>query len=812
MQTKIIDAYPLSHLQEGLLFQAEYTKDPNAYFVQIVLHLRNIKSDILREAWDIVTNQHDILKSGVLWEGLNEPVLYISEQVDVPFEVHNWEEINGDLETFIKTDRTRGFDLTKAPLMRISLIQKSEIEFVMIWSFHHMILDGWSSAIILGEVFQAYSHLLSGKSVVLRTRKPYREYIGWLTRQDESKIEEFWNRYLHGIPDTTQLSFKGLIEADEIDYRVQEYEFSEEQTWRLQNFCKNHNVTANTVLIGALGAVLKRYLNQEEVVIGMTTSGRSIDLPGIEDMVGLFINTLPIRMKFNGQTTTEYLASLQEDIQELTEFGNVSLAKLQKLSGYGKDLFNVLFVYENYPVDNSSLEMVEISESRCIEKTEYPLSVDAYLSGSKLIMRYTYQTEHFDQKTVGILAKYLESFLEKVVENPNVAVDRTDILTEEEKKQQLVEWNGTTVKYPKDKCIYELFEEQVEKSPDAVAVVFEDKHLTYGELNARSNQLARYLRKQGIKADDLVGICIKRSLEMIIGILGILKAGGAYVPLDPSYPKDRLDYMKSDSEARIVIDAEYLQNKAIWQEQKENLKRITNSQNLAYVIYTSGSTGKPKGAQLNHQGVVNHLFIKVRDVEISDSSVIAQTAKMSFDISVWQSLAALICGGITLILKDDDVWNVDALVNQVNRNRVTIFEIVPTLFSSLLSNEKTEFSSLKKVLLTGEALNSSLCREWFKKFSIPLINAYGPTECSDDITHNLMEASSEIVSGIAPIGHSLANLHVVVIDENFNLRPRGCVGEIVVYGDGVGRGYLKRPDLTAEKFIANPFGNGGRLY
>ena len=517
-------------------------------------------------------------------------------------------------------------------------------------------------------------------------------------------------------------------------------------------------------------------------------------------------------MKFNGQTTTEYLASLQEDIQELTEFGNVSLAKLQKLSGYGKDLFNVLFVYENYPVDNSSLEMVEISESRCIEKTEYPLSVDAYLSGSKLIMRYTYQTEHFDQKTVGILAKYLESFLEKVVENPNVAVDRTDILTEEEKKQQLVEWNGTTVKYPKDKCIYELFEEQVEKSPDAVAVVFEDKHLTYGELNARSNQLARYLRKQGIKADDLVGICIKRSLEMIIGILGILKAGGAYVPLDPSYPKDRLDYMKSDSEARIVIDAEYLQNKAIWQEQKENLKRITNSQNLAYVIYTSGSTGKPKGAQLNHQGVVNHLFIKVRDVEISDSSVIAQTAKMSFDISVWQSLAALICGGITLILKDDDVWNVDALVNQVNRNRVTIFEIVPTLFSSLLSNEKTEFSSLKKVLLTGEALNSSLCREWFKKFSIPLINAYGPTECSDDITHNLMEASSEIVSGIAPIGHSLANLHVVVIDGNFNLRPRGCVGEIVVYGDGVGRGYLNRPDLTAEKFIANPFGNGGRLY
>ena len=259
MQAKIVDAYPLSHLQEGLLFQAEYAKDSDAYFVQNILHLKNIKPDVLKEALNFVVDAHDILKAGVLWEGISNPVLYIPDQVTVPFEMYDWEKVNGDLETFIKTDRTCGFDLTHAPLMRVSLLQKNESEYVMVWSCHHIILDGWSSAIVFNEVFQAYSQLLHGKQVELKTRKPYREYIGWLKRQDKTKVEEFWKKYLHGIPNATQLSFSGLIKTDEVDYRVNEYGFSKEKTAKLQEFCRAHNITANTLLVGALGAVLKRY-------------------------------------------------------------------------------------------------------------------------------------------------------------------------------------------------------------------------------------------------------------------------------------------------------------------------------------------------------------------------------------------------------------------------------------------------------------------------------------------------------------------------------------------------------------------------
>ena len=643
-----------------------------------------------------------------------------------------------------------------------------------------------------------YTQLLNGKTVALKTRRPYREYIGWLKRQDEAKIEEFWNEYLHGILDATQLSFKGLVEADDVNYRVQEYEISEEETRRLQGFCKEHNVTANTLLIGALGIVLKRYLNQDEVVIGMTTSGRNISFSGIEDMVGLFINTLPVRIKFDGQTAAEYLVSLQGDIQELNEFGNVSLAKLQNLSGYGNNLFNVQFAYENYPVDYSLHKMVEISESKGVEKTEYPLSIAAYLASNELKVRYSYQTEHFDKNIIDKLAKHLEKFLEKVVDNPDISVDRMDILTEEEKKQQLVEWNGTTAEYPKDKCIHELFEEQVKKNPEAIAVVFEDKHLTYGELNAKSNQLARYLRKRGIKADDLVGICMEKSLEMLIGILGILKAGGAYVPLDPSYPKDRLDYMKSDSGARIIIDTEYLQNEDIWKEPRENLRKITSPQNLAYVIYTSGSTGRPKGVQINHESVVNYIIWgKEYYCDFSASPTLLH-GSIVFDMAVTSTYLPLLKGEKIIIGSSKELAITEDL---------SLLKITPSHLRAFFKDGSKSISHVDSLLIGGEALSPDTVALVSNLVDAShTYNEYGPTETT------VACSVFEILDNLTLIGKPISNVQMYILDQNQQLIPNGVAGEICIGGIGLARGYLNQPDLTAEKFIANPFDNGNRLY
>ena len=807
---------PLSFAQQRLWVIDKLLPEKALYNIPYgVRLLGRLDYDKLETAINTLIKRHESFRTNFCETTDGDAYQIIASTWNFKLAVEN--VLPGEVNATAKEEAETPFDLNKDHLLRVRLLKVEENEHVLLITMHHIISDGWSMPVFFNELTKLYN----GEDNLPELPITYADYAiwqrNWLKDEALDKQLNYWKNYLADIPDQIDLPYDHQRPA-EMTYaggRVTT-KVGAKVYQKLVGLAQNTNTTMFMVMFAAVSCLLRRYSRQEDVVIGTPIANRHYK--ETEGVIGFFVNTLALRTHFDeADTFKDILAKVKKSVLEGYENQDVPFEYLvDKLNVERRlnvnPLFQVMVVVnkEEKHEEFFGLETSEVESEYAISKFDLTFSAVELEDGLDISIEYS--TELFERKTIDKLAKHLEKFLEKITEDPDIAIDRTDILTEEEKNQQLEEWNSATLEYPKNRCIHELFEEQVEKNPDAVAVVFEDKHLTYGELNARSNQLARYLRKQGVKADDLVGLCVNRSLEMIIGILGILKSGGAYVPLDPSYPKDRLDYMKFDSGAKIAVDAEYLQSEAILQEQKENLMKITSSQNLAYVIYTSGSTGKPKGAQLNHQGVINHLFIKVRDVEISDSSVVAQTAKMSFDISVWQSLAALICGGTTLILKDDDVWNVEALVNQVNRNRVTIFEIVPTLFSSLLSNIKTEFSSLKRVLLTGEALNSSLCREWFKKFSIPLINAYGPTECSDDITHNLMEASSEIVSGIAPIGHSLANLHVVVIDGNFNLRPRGCVGEIVVYGDGVGRGYLNRPDLTAEKFIANPFGNGGRLY
>ncbi len=802
----IVDICALTPLQSGFLFQLLYEKNSDVYFTQSLEYLKNIKPNLLKKAWNTVANKHDILKMGMLWENLEESVSYMLSHVEIPFEEHDWKNIENQeekLEEFIKSDRSNVFDLTKAPLMRIALIRLTEVDYVMVWSSHHIILDGWSSAIVLGEVFQIYTQLLKKESPKLIERRSYRDYIGWLKRQDEVKAEEFWKCYFSSIEGSTRLSFKGMVEVDDVDYKELMYELGESETLKLQEFCSNNNLTINTLLVGILGIVLSKYLNQKEVVIGMVTSGRGINLSGIESMVGLFVNTLPVRMSPINRIVIDYLTSLQKEIQELDEHGYMSLAGLLKWSEYGKDLFNVLFVYENYPPAETLYNSEFFIKSKNAQKIEYPLSVMAHTSHNKLSWNLYYQTEHFDRNIVERLSKHMKKLLKEIITTPLKEINRLDILTETEKQQLLVDWNDTVAEYPKDKCIHELFEEQVEKSPDAVAVVFDNKHLTYRELNERSNQLANYLRKNGVAADTLIAICVDRSLEMIIGIIGILKAGGAYVPLDPTYPEDRLKYMMEDSGVKLVITKEYFENEEIAKESSNNLVKVTSPQNLAYVIYTSGSTGKPKGVQVCNESVVNHLLVRLKNLSISESDIVAQIANYCFDISVWQILAVSLAGGKLILIKQEEQKSIDVLGHLAAKNLVTILEIVPSLLSKQSGLEKLD--CVKNLILTGEAFKEEAYFDFRNITDSNVFNAYGPTEST-------ISCTLACINDHLSIGRPISNTQIYILDSAQNPVPQGVSGEICIGGIGLARGYLNRPDLTAEKFMANPFGNGERLY
>ncbi|KAB2877418.1 AMP-binding protein, partial [bacterium] len=567
--------YPLSPMQSGLLFQALYAPTSDAYFVQTIFELEGeLDIQALRSTWQLVCDHHPILRTGFIWEKLETPLQYVLETTQLPFTELDWTGLTEDeqqeiFEEFIQEDRQRGFDLRKAPLFRITLIRCSQDKCYMLWSQHHILTDGWCLPILLGDVFKTYAAIKQRKEPQLALRRPYRDYIAWLQQQDMEEAKTFWKKYLCSIEEPTRLSFKGLVEPNEKDYENYSVVLSLEETDRLKHFAQDNGLTLNTVIQGAVGLVLKAYTGQAEPVMGVTVSGRNIDFPGIEEMVGIFINTLPLKVSPQPEDSVlSFLTNLQEDAQKLNEYAYTPLAQIQNWSNIHQSLFNVIFVFENYPIGENvepRKDSFRIKGVQGIEKTEYPLTV-VIGPGRQLHISLAYQTVHFNEAYIQKLSGHIHQILRGILQSQEsdkliTTLQDLSLLTSAEKQQILIEWNDTKADYPKNKTIHQLFEEQVEKTPDNIAVVFEDQELTYQQLNEKANQLAHYLRTLGVGPDTLVAIAVERSLEMIIGLLGILKAGGAYVPLDPDYPQERLQFMLDDTQASVLITHSQLQDK-----------------------------------------------------------------------------------------------------------------------------------------------------------------------------------------------------------------------------------------------------------
>ncbi|OUL26116.1 non-ribosomal peptide synthetase [Nostoc sp. 106C] len=835
----IENIYPLSPTQQGILFHTLYAPKSGVYVVQSCYTFsKTLNIAAFKQAWQQVINQHPILRTSFYWKQHKEPFQVVHRNVELPWQQHDWQEFSVSeqqekLEAFLQADRQQGFDISHAPLMRLTLIQVAKETYHFIWSSHHLILDGWSGALILQQVFQAYEALCHGQVVALSRCRPYADYIAWLKQQDLSQAEAFWRKVLQGFTAPTQLRVSSSAN-DATGYDEQSLKLSPATTAALKSLARQHKVTVNTLVQGAWAILLNRYSGEEDVVFGATSAGRPPALVGSDSMVGLFINTLPVRVQVSGdELLIPWLQKLQAQQVEAQQYEYSPLVQVQGWSEVPRDLplFESILVFENYPVDASlkvwATEM-QIHNVRSVETTNYPITIKAGV-GTELALEIVSDRFRFDTATITRMLGHLQTLLEGMVANPHQSLSSLPLLTAAEIHQQLIKWNNTQTEYPKDKCIHQLFEEQVEKTPDAIAVVFKGKQLTYQELNQRANQLAHYLRKLNIKAEVPVAICLERSLEMIISILAILKAGGVYVPIDHTYPSERLAWMLEDIQTPVLLTQKNLLTKlpqfqvkvvcldrekeTISQENNINLVTEINPQNLAYVMYTSGSTGTPKGVSVIHQGVVR-LVQETNYAKLNAQEVFLQAAPISFDAATFEIWGCLLNGGKLVLFPGDTTTLLTDLGKVLRQYQVSTLWLTASLFNLIVDERLEDLKQVRQLLVGGDVLSVTHVQKFLQECQdCQLINGYGPTENTTFTCCYPITADSKIENYV-PLGRPIANTQIYILDNNLQLVPVGVPGELYIGGDGLARHYFNRPDLTTSKFLPNTYSNipGSYLY
>ena len=833
--------YPLSPMQTGMLFHSLYTPNSGVYCTQTLITINGeINVIAFKQAWEKVVERHSVLRTLFIWEKRQQPLQIVRKQCDLPWKYQDWRQLSPTeqqqhLDSLLQTECHLGFQLNQAPLMRCHLIQLSDQTYKFLWNRHHLLLDGWSQPIIYQEVLTFYQAYSQGQNCDLPCPRPYQEYIIWLQQQNLSDADSFWRRILKGFTAPTPLIVDHPRQPTSgnqpLTNQEQELCLSRATTQGLQALGQQHNLTLSTLLQAAWAILLSRYSGESDVLFGVTVSGRPASLSGVKNMVGLFINTLPLRVSIpESVLILPWLKQLQQNQAQLQDYAYSSLADVQRMSDVppSVSLFESLLVFENYPIDNLSQEknqFLSVSEVENFEETNYPLTVVA-IPKPELLIKFSYDISRFTKDTVIRMAGHLQTLLEAIIANPQQQVSQLPLLTAEEQNQLLIEWNNTQINYHKDRCLHQLFEEQVERNSEAIAVIFDDQKLTYQELNNRANQLAHCLQEKGVKPDVLVGIFIERSLEMIIGILGILKAGGAYLPLDPNYPAERLAYMLQDSAVSILItqqslveslpenqaellcldrDGQHLENYSI-----ENPINQVKSANLAYIIYTSGSTGQPKGVMNTHQGIGNNLLQTMDVYPRIAGDRILQMGLLSFDISVWEIFCSLTSGATLVLAKPEGQKDITYLINLIAQEKVTHAIFVPSMLRVFLQQPNLENCSyLKQIFCGGEALSSELKQRFFERLNCELYNLYGPTETAVYATY--FQCTPESNYQIIPIGRPIANTQIYILNSDLKPVPIGSAGELHIGGISLARGYLNQPELTAQKFIFNPFGKG-KLY
>lgn len=825
--------YPLSPMQEVMLYNfVTYEGKGKAFVNQLTFYINgNLDIELFQECFNRLIARYDILRTVFIYKKVQRPrqVVLKERYARIFYEdISRLEESVKKLsiEAASGKDIEKGFDITKDLLIKISVFKVDDEKYNVICSYHHIIADGWSLNIILNELMYTYSALKENRPVLLQKALPYKDFIEWYERNDR-KQEEFWINHLKGFNEMTY--FPGLNQNADGNSELEDYRFllAEDKTEQLKKIAFGNAVTLNAVLQTVWGILLAKYNDTNDVVFGSVVAVRPTDIPGIENAVGLFLNIVPIRISFKYQQPfSELLQQVHKSLIELRTYEHIPFYEVHSVKQKG-ELFNHIVTFQNVSFEKNLGEAIKsnnlefkIGNLKIKENTGYDFSIEI-THNKGLGIKISYNSAMYDYDTINRLEGHFRQIILQIIESTDIKIEEIEILTDREREEIINGFNDTRIEYP-DKTIAELFEEQVKKSPESTSIVFENKRLTYRELNYKADCLAKVLRQKGISKGTIVGIMVKRSFEMLIGILGILKAGGAYLPIDPGYPAQRIKYMLKDSNTKILliqknigekIEFEFekliIDDENLYAESGINIENKCLPEDLAYLIYTSGSTGTPKGVMIENRSVVNFINGFTDKIKFSAGKIVLSATSMSFDMFIFETLLPLVQGMEIVLANDQQQKDSKLLARLIVENKVQVLQMTPSLFSMLVyGSETVEFlDEITEIILGGEAFPKTLFEKLKRQFRGRLYNAYGPTETTVFSTVKDITGANEI-----SIGCPIANTQVFILDRRKKLLPVGVTGEIYISGYGLARGYYRKDDITNEKFMDNPFIPGGKFY
>ncbi|MCR8984709.1 amino acid adenylation domain-containing protein [Brevibacillus laterosporus] len=828
----------LSPLQEGMLFHHILDRKHNAYFEQMRFKLEGpLNLEALQKSLNLLIDRYDILRTVFMYEDLEEPIQIVLKQRSTTIHYEDISSLpdaekSNQVEAFCQQDKAKGFDLTSDLLTRMAVLKTGEATYQVIWSYHHILMDGWCFGIILGEFFEFYKQVSNNLPLKLDAVVPYSHYIQWLENQDREEALAYWKHYLLGYEERVSVPAQLSASPSENGYQPREYlvTLSTELTAKLTRLARHYQVTMNHVFQAVWSILLQRYNNTDDVVFGAVVSGRPSDIPDVERIVGLFINSIPVRVKIqDGLTFEGLLQQVKSAALHCEAYDYVSLADIQQQSSLQQNLFDHLLGYQNYPsrISTDELEQqigLHISNIEVFEQTNYDFNILAAQSDDQMLIKFIYNGQRFTSDFIQGISGHLIKVMEQISDDPEIVVNQLEIVTDEEKQRLLNQFNPEQCHKPYTQSIAEVFESWAECQKDSIAIVFGDDQLTYKQLNEKANQLARHLQAKGIREERTVALVLDRSIEMIVAMLAILKAGGAYLPIDPQFPAERIGFLLKDAGVQLVLTQAQLMNlypwrveaipvddSSLYQGDASNLPPQSDGQTLAFIQYTSGSTGNPKGNLTTHSNVLRTV-VKPNYVNIREQDRILQLSNYIFDGSIFDIYGALLNGARLVLIKREEMLDITQLARVITKNGVTMTLITTALFNAVVDADLRCLAPLHKILFGGEKVSVHHVRKAMRYLGPNrLIHLYGPSENTVYSTYYSVEQVSADAYTI-PIGKPVNQTQLFVLDQKQNLQPIGVPGELCIGGGGLVRGYLDRDELTEEKFIPHPFLPGERIY
>ncbi|XXS01113.1 amino acid adenylation domain-containing protein [Sorangium sp. So ce426] len=842
--------YPLTALQQGLLFHSlEAPAGGDPYLIQLCVRLQGrLDKDAFVRAWAKVVRRHEALRSDIEWQKTKEPIQIVYRESQPTLRTLSWrvgaDEIQGRLTSFLREERARGFDVARAADLRLTLIDVGPEDFYFVWEHHHITMDGWSVANVLAEVLAQYRAEAAGTVASLPNVPPYRRYVHWLKERDQEAAVRYWRAVLAGYDSPVEFPGRRSPRHDvEPRYAEQRALLDRAVSERLRSVSREWKVTLSTYFQAVWALVIKAYTGSNDVVFGAAVSGRPPEIVGVDGMVGMFINTLPVRVRIDPrEQAAAWVRRLQAQSGELRQFEHSTLPRINALGAFGRDnpLFESIVVFENYPVDNvvGGLQGVDVRVSVCRPeesldgdvitfrgRNNYPLSL-VVLPGERIEVAVSYHCDRVTHEAARSMLRLFERLTTELMSRadaPLVTIGRARSADGADASVRsapiaALEWSR----------VHERIAREAERRPLALAVQFERESLTYGELDRRASRLSRWLRARGIGPESRVGVLLPRSAALVVGLVGVLKSGAAYVPMDLKLPQARLRDMIEDSGARVVLadaagrealaglDVEVVAPDApdVAGAPEATQSPPVSPDGAAYVIYTSGSTGRPKGVVVTHRGVASYVQALLERLGLAEEAAMAMVSTVAADLGNTVLFGALCSGRALHLLSEERIFDPDAMAEYMHEHKVDVLKIVPSHLKGLMQAAQPERVLPRQALiLGGEATSWELVAKVQHHGSCRLINHYGPTETTVGVLTHEHRPEGAAQSATLPLGRPLANSRVYVLDRELALVPAGVIGEIYIGGAGLARGYLNRPELTAERFVPDPYGGGGeRLY